>query len=139
MIQITIPEVEQIAFVIARKLLTFNQPIPDFNTRPAHKLESCLATPFQTFDGKDLYPSYLQKVSVMFYLMNKNHPLVNGNKRVAVTTLLYSLHKVNKWINVDNYRLYRFAVWVADSPRDAKNQVVEYVEQFIRDNLTVES
>jgi len=110
---ITVFEVEHIAFVVTRKLFSFNQPIPEFKTRYPNVLESCLAISFQTFDGKELYPSFVKKLSIMFYLMNKNHPFQNGNKRIAVTTLLYALSEEKKWIRVSTKQLYETALWVA--------------------------
>jgi hypothetical protein len=40
---ITVKEVEYIAFRLAKELLSFNEPIPDFSTRFPNILESCLA------------------------------------------------------------------------------------------------
>jgi prophage maintenance system killer protein len=64
--------------------------------------------------------------------MIKNHPFQNGNKRIAVTTLFFALYENKKWIEVDTQTLYNFAVWVAESPSNAKEEVVRYVEKFIK-------
>jgi death-on-curing protein len=95
--KLTVKEVEYIAFKLAQKLLSFKEPIPDFATRYPNILESCLATPFQSFGGKSGYPSFIDKASALFYLLIKNHPFQNGNKRIAMTTLLVFLHKNKKW------------------------------------------
>ena len=55
-------------------------------------------TRFQSFSGKDLYPTLATKASILFYLMIKNHPFQNGNKRIAITTLLTFLYENGKWI-----------------------------------------
>ena len=65
---ISVKEVEYIAFRLAREMMSFNEPIPDFSTRFPNMLESCLATPFQTFSGKSLYPNLISKASILFYL-----------------------------------------------------------------------
>ncbi|QQG42451.1 MAG: Fic family protein [Candidatus Giovannonibacteria bacterium] len=44
-------------------------------------LESCLATPFHSFGGKSAYKGLIGKASMLFYLLVKNHPFQNGNKR----------------------------------------------------------
>jgi len=132
--QITIKEVKEISFVLAKQLHTFNQPFPDFNTRYPNRLESCLATPYQTIDKKDCYPTSIHKMSVMFYLMNKNHCFHNGNKRVAITTLLYALSKENKWLKVDYMTLYETSIFIAKSLPKAKNQIIEYIQSFIKSN-----
>ncbi len=67
----------------------------------------------------------------LFYLLIKNHPFENGNKRIAVTTLLYFLYKNKKWLRVNNYQLYNFAKWVAESDAILKNETVAAIEKFI--------
>jgi len=132
---ITVTQIEHIAFSLAREQFSFNEPIPGFATRFPNVLESCLAIPFQSFGKKDLYPTFVSKISVMFYLMIKNHPFQNGNKRIAVTTLFYALYRDKKWIEVDTQTLYNFAVWVAESPSNAKEEVVRYIEKFIKSHM----
>ena len=132
---ITIAEVEYIAFQVAREHLSFDEPIPDFSTRSPSILESCILTPFQTFSGKDLYPSLVTKASILFYLIIKNHPFQNGNKRIAITTLLTFLFMNNRWLDADTQELYNFTVWVAMSMASLKNQVLLAIEKFIKDNI----
>jgi len=129
---ITVREVEYIAFRLAREGLSFNEPIPDFSTRFPNILESCLATPFQSFSGKSLYPKLISKASILFYLMIKGHPFQNGNKRVAMTTLFVFLYKNKKWLKVDTQELYNFTVWIASSPRKVKEEAVKAIEKFLK-------
>jgi len=46
-------------------------------------LESALAMPFMTFDGLELYPTLEQKAAQLCFGLLKNHPFVDGNKRIA--------------------------------------------------------
>lgn len=133
--QITVQEVEYIAHTLAKELLTFNEPIPDFSTRFPHRLESCLASPFLTFGEKSLYPSLISKASILFYLMIKNHPFQNGNKRTAMTTLFVFLSMNNKWLKVDTHELYKFTIWIAESPSKSKDGAVRAIEKFINDYM----
>ncbi len=132
---IAVSDVQYLAFRLAQEHLSFSEPIPDFSTRFPNILESCVLTPFQTFSGKDLYPSLIAKASVLFYLMIKNHPFQNGNKRIAITTLLVFLFFNGKWLRVDTQGLYNFTVWVAQSPSMVKDQVVDAIQKFIRTHL----
>lgn len=132
---ITVKEVEYTAFRLAKEMLAFNEPIPDFSTRFPNILESCLATPFQSFSGKSLYPSFIAKASILFFLMVKNHPFQNGNKRIAMTTLFVFLHKNKKWLKVDVQELYNFTVWVASSPRRVKEETVKAIEKFLQAHI----
>lgn len=133
---ITVADVEYLAFRLAKEHLSFNEPIPDFSTRFPNILESCVLTPFQRFSCKALYPSLIAKASILFYLMIKNHPFQNGNKRIAITTLLAFLFGNGKWLMADTQELYNFTVWVAMSPAEFKEQVVASVQKFIRNHLT---
>ena len=137
MLVLSVLEVEKVAYELARQLLSYNEPIPDFSTRFPNVLESCLQVPFQRYRGKYLYHGFTTKAAVLFYLMIKNHPFQNGNKRIAVMTLIYFLHKNKKWIKVDNREFYNFAVWVAESNPRVKEEVTLAIEKFIRNYLTV--
>lgn len=53
--KIIVAEVEYAAFTFARRIMTWDEPIPDFGTRFPNILESCLATPFGQFNRKHLY------------------------------------------------------------------------------------
>ena len=132
---ITLREVEYLAFRLAKEMMTFNEPIPDFSTRFPNILESCLATPFQSFARRPLYQGLIAKAAVLFYLMIKNHPFQNGNKRVAMTTLFVLLYKNKKWLKVDHQELYNFAVWVAQSPAQVKTEVIRAIEIFLKRHM----
>ena len=130
--KITLVEIEYTTFRLAKEMLSYNEPIPDFTTRFPNILESCLSVPFQRFNKRDLYPGLVAKASILFYLMVKNHPFKNGNKRIAMTTLFVFLYKNNKWLEVDNKELYNFAVWIAESPAKLKAETVKAIEKFIK-------
>lgn len=132
---LSIVEVEYIAFRLARELMTYNEPIPDFSTCFPNILESCLLVPFQTFEKKPTYKGITEKAAMLFYLMIKNHPFQNGNKRIAMTTLFVFLYKNKKWLKVDNQELYNFAVWVAQSPPKLKKETVLAIEHFLKTYL----
>ncbi|MCM8762869.1 MAG: type II toxin-antitoxin system death-on-curing family toxin [Candidatus Omnitrophica bacterium] len=129
---ISIAEVEYIAFRLAKETMDFDEPIPAFATRFPNILESCLAVPLQSFAKKSLYKGLIQKISILFYLMIKNHPFQNGNKRIAMATLFVLLYKNKKWLKVDNQELYNFATWIASSPAKLKDETVRAIEKFIK-------
>lgn len=132
---ISISDVEYISFRLAEEMLAFDEPIPDFTSRFPNILESCIATPFQRFSKKSLYPGLISKASILFYLMVKNHPFQNGNKPIAMTTLLVFLFLNGKWIRADMQEMYNFASWVAESPAQFKEEVVKATEKFLRNHL----
>lgn len=116
---VELDDFEYICFNLARKLLTFTEPIPEYNTTNISLLDSALSAPKARFGGKLLYPTLEDQASVLFYSLIKNHPFINGNKRVAVITLLVFLVLNKKWIRIPQNLLYKLAVMVAESdPRD---------------------
>jgi death-on-curing family protein len=132
----TIRDVEFIAHRMAIETMSWSEPIPSFGTRYPEVLERCIGQLYQTFGGKQLYPGLIKKVTILFYLMIKNHPFQNGNKRLAMATLLCFLFKNKKWIKVDDQELYNFAKWVAESNSKLKKPTMEAVEIFLNTYIT---
>ena len=59
--------------------------------RDVGRLESAIAQPRMTFAGQDLYPTIAEKASALGFSLIKNHPFIDGNKRLghaAVETFL---------------------------------------------------
>ncbi len=46
-------------------------------------LESALAQPKMTFAGEELYPTIVEKASALSFSLIKNHPFIDGNKRIG--------------------------------------------------------
>lgn len=46
-------------------------------------LESAVAQPRASFDGKDLYPTIVEKASALGFSLIMNHAFVDGNKRIG--------------------------------------------------------
>jgi len=51
--------------------------------RDPESLDSAVAQPMMTFDGKDLYPTLAAKAGALAHSIIQNHPFVDGNKRVG--------------------------------------------------------
>ena len=54
-------------------------------------LESALAAPFQPFGGEPVYPSLQAKAAQLGFGLIRNHPFVDGNKRIGAHTMLVFL------------------------------------------------
>lgn len=132
---LTLSEIEYLAYRLAKENLEFNEPIPAFSSRFPHVLETCLAIPFQKWQKVDAYPGLIGKGAILFYLMIKNHPFQNGNKRLAMTALFVFLYKNGSWLKVNTQELYNFAVWVAQSPAKLNKEVVSGIEKFLKTYL----
>ena len=54
-------------------------------------LETAVLSPFQSFDGVECYPSFLEKAARLGYNLISNHPFVDGNKRAGLHAMLVFL------------------------------------------------
>ncbi len=132
--RLTIEQIQYSAHELARQHLEWNEPIPEFETRYPHSLEQCIFAPFQTFGGQ-LYKGLVPKASILFYVMIKNHPFQNGNKRVAVMALLVFLGNNGKWLSISPQALYNLAKWVASSSSEVKEETVQAIEKILKKSL----
>jgi prophage maintenance system killer protein len=63
-----------------------------FGTEKDASFKSSLGQIYQTFDGKELYPTAEIKAAMLLYLVVKNHSFVDGNKRIAAFVFFGSYH-----------------------------------------------
>lgn len=54
-------------------------------------LDSALNSPFQSFGGKELYPSIQAKAAQLCFGLVKNHAMIDGNKRLGTHVMLVFL------------------------------------------------
>ncbi len=60
----------------------------DPNLRDINLLESALEAAFQTFDGRELFPTKEEKGAKLAFSLISNHAFVDGNKRIGMYILL---------------------------------------------------
>jgi len=72
------------------------------------------------------------RASSLFYYLSKAHALVNGNKRVAVTSLMVFMGKNKKWINIPKEKLIDLSIMFANTKIEEKNIQIEAVAMFIK-------
>jgi len=64
-----------------------------FGLEKDKSFKSSLSTIYQTFEGKDLYPSIEEKAANLLYFITKNHSFTDGNKRIAAFLFLFFLER----------------------------------------------
>jgi death-on-curing protein len=74
---LSLPEV----LYLHRRILEMSGGHPGL--RDLSGLESAPAQPKQSFGGSDLYPSLMDKAVALCFSIVRNHPFVDGNKRIA--------------------------------------------------------
>ena len=81
-----------IKFTKERVLLIYqmivNETGGEFGIRSEELLESAIEAPFQTFNGKELFPSKIEKAARLGYGLVANHPFLDGNKRIGVHIMI---------------------------------------------------
>ena len=81
-------------------------------------LEAALAQPYQTFDGKDLYPSIQEKASRLCFEVITQHPFIDGNKRMGATLLGVMLRGNGISFMPNHNELYQLIMGVARGAQD---------------------
>ena len=78
-------------------------------------LDSAIKTPLQTFENIELYPSTLDKAMRLAYGIIKNHPFIDGNKRVATHAMLIFLELNGIKLSYEDDELIDIILKVASS------------------------
>ena len=116
--------------------LKFNNESNMFGLERNHGLESILNDIYLTFDGKDVYESIELKACNFLYTLIKNHPFIDGNKRIAATLFIYFLnyygllYKNDKQI-IDNNTLTAMTLLIAESNPKEKEIIIDLVMNFL--------
>jgi death-on-curing protein len=77
-------------------------------------LESAVLGCYQSFGNVDLYPSIIEKAARIAYAVAKNHPFIDGNKRVAVTSMLVMLRLNQIVLSYTQDELITLGLGIAD-------------------------
>lgn len=91
----------------------------------------------QSFGGKELYPSIEEKAAHLLYFIIKQHPLVDGNKRVASLLFIFFLSKNNYLLKKDGERkindnaLVALALLIAESKPSEKEVMISLVTNLL--------
>ena len=99
--------------------------------------KSALGTIYQTFDGKELYPSPEEKAANLLYFIVKNHAFSDGNKRIAAAIFIYFLNANNILYRADGSKrladnaLVALTLLIAESKPDEKDTIAKVVVNLI--------
>ena len=112
-----------------------------FGNEKDNSFKSSIGQIYQTFDGKDLYPSVEEKAAMLLYLVTKNHSFSDGNKRIAATLFLWFMQNNGILYNSDgskrisNGTLVALTLMIAESRPEEKDVIVKVVVNLInKDN-----
>ena len=99
--------------------------------------KSALGTIYQTFDGKELYPSVEEKSANLLYFVVKNHAFSDGNKRIAAALFIYFLAANGILYRPDGSKrladnaLVALTLLIAESRPEEKETIVKVIINLI--------
>ena len=120
--------------------LRFNNDSDLFTLERNQGLKAIIGNIYQSFDGKDLYPTVEEKASNFLYLITKNHTFIDGNKRIAATLFIYFLefynilYVDNKQI-IDNNTLVAITLLIAESNPKEKDILIDLIMNFLKKDV----
>ena len=100
-------------------------------------LQSVVATIYQSFAGQDLYPTLEEKAANLLYLVVKDHPLADGNKRSAAALFVEfldrnaALYQADGTARVSNNALAAMTLMIAMSSPQEKDLMVALIQRMI--------
>lgn len=101
------------------------------------KLNGILAAIYQNVFGAELYPSIEEKAANLLYFLIKDHPFVDGCKRIGASIFLEFLNK-NKHLIIDGKQiisdsaLVAITLMIAESRPEEKETMVKLVMNFLK-------
>ena len=108
-----------------------------FGNEKDDSFKSSIGQIYQTFGGKDLYPSVEEKAAMLLYLVTKNHSFSDGNKRIAATLFLWFLNNNGILYREDGTKrladntLVALTLMIAESRTEEKDTMVKVVVNLI--------
>lgn len=99
--------------------------------RGDNSFNGCIKNIDQTFDGKDLYPSIEDKASMLLYSIVKDHPFVDGNKKIGSYLFIHYLYKNGRKDAMDPKCLAAVTLFVAKSAPKEKDSVINFIKSLL--------
>lgn len=135
--KINYDDAETVILKMKEELFIKKEATELFGLENGEKFKAIIGNIYQTFGGADLYPSLEEKAAHLLYFIIKDHPFIDGNKRVASIMFIYYLNRNNflyknsgeKKIN-DN-ALTTLALLIAISDPKEKDKMIKIISNLI--------
>jgi len=128
---------ENIVSILKKDLAERMEASDFFGVEPENKFEGIVKNLYQTFDKKELYKTIEEKAAHLLYLVIKDHPFVDGNKRIAAFLFVYFLDK-NDYLyrkngekKINDNALVALALLVAVSHYKEKDILIKIIINLI--------
>lgn len=94
------------------------------------KLNGILVSIEQTAFGQELYSSSEEKAANLLYFLVKDHPFVDGCKRIAASLFIIYLYK-NNICNISNGTLVSLVLLIAESKPEEKDIMIKVIMSIL--------
>lgn len=141
--KVTTQEIFRISYQKARyelEHLKNHYPSGLFGLEKDQSFSGSIGAIYQTFDGKDLYPSIEEKAAHLLYFVVKNHSFIDGNKRIAASLFLWFLNENKILYHEDGSKrladnaLVALTLLIAESKAEEKDTMVKVIVNLINQN-----
>ncbi|HOL22222.1 MAG TPA: virulence protein RhuM/Fic/DOC family protein [bacterium] len=132
-------EAKKVIQKIKKDLMEKKEASGLFGQEVGEKFEGILGSIYQTFNKKELYPSIEEKAAHLLYFMIKDHPFVDGNKRIASFLFIYFLdrnnylYRKNGERKINDNALTALSLLIAISSPEDKDLLIKIITNLIGD------
>lgn len=117
--------------------LRFGSESALFGNEKDDSFKGSIGNIYQSYDGKDLYPSLEEKAANLLYFVTKNHSFTDGNKRIAATMFLYFLDRngilfADEEKLIDDLTLVALTIMIAESRPEEKEMMVSVIMNCLK-------
>ena len=131
-------EAKRVIVVIKKNLIIKKEANGLFGQENNDRFRAIIGNIYQTFDGKELYSSFEEKAAHLLYFAIKDHPFVDGNKRIASFLFIYFLDRNNYLYRscerkINDNALVALALLIAASEPKEKDILIKIITNLIND------
>jgi death-on-curing family protein len=108
-----------------------------FGKKRNDSFDGALSSIYQSFDGKELYPTVAEKASNLLYFVIKDHPFYDGNKRIGALLFIVFL-TINDFhltesgeTKISDRALTALALLIAESEPNEKELIVSLTRKLL--------
>lgn len=121
-----------------KRELTIRKEASDlFGNERGNIFEGIIKNIYQTYEGTELYPNLEEKAANLLYLIIKDHPFSDGNKRIASFLFIFFLDKTNSLYRnggekrINDNALVALALLIAESNPKEKDMLINIIKNLI--------